>query len=76
MLSTLAIVVAGISLIIVSVTVYRNLPSEPTIVLKSDHGDIEVVPQVNSLTGANGPPPPSQYLEQVIVVDNELNLIL
>lgn len=78
MLSIIAIVVAGFSLTCIVVTVYRNLPSEPTIVLKSNHGDIEV----NSLTGANGPPPPSRppltpspSLQQV-VVENELNVIL
>ena len=38
MLSVLAIVIAGFSLTCVVVTVYRNLPSEPVIVLKSDHG--------------------------------------
>lgn len=43
MLSTLAIVIAGVSIVIVTVTAYRNLPDEP-IVIKSDHG-------------ANGPPP-------------------
>ena len=39
MLSVLAIVIAGFSLTCVIVTVYRNLPSEPTIVLKSNHGE-------------------------------------
>jgi hypothetical protein len=37
MLSIIAIVVAGFSLTCIVITVYRNLPSEPTIVLKSDH---------------------------------------
>ena len=37
MLSTLAIVIAGVSLVIVTVTVYRNLPSEPEIINKSNH---------------------------------------
>lgn len=49
MLSVLAIVIAGFSLTCVVVTVYRNLPSEPVIVLKSDHG----------------PPPPSQEIATV-----------
>jgi len=51
MISTLAIVIAGISIVIVTVTAYRNLPDEP-IVIKSDHG-------------ANGPPPPSQEIAMV-----------
>jgi hypothetical protein len=38
MLSILAIVVAGFSLTCIGITIYRNLPSEPEIVLKSDHG--------------------------------------
>ena len=59
MLSILAIVVAGVSLIIITITVYRNLPAEPEIVLKSDHG-------------ANGPPPPTQ---EIVVCDNEMNLL-
>lgn len=59
MLSVLAIVVAGVSLIIVTITIYRNLPTEPVIVLKSDHC-------------ANGPPPPTQELA---IVDSELNLL-
>jgi len=61
MLSVLAIVIAGFSLTCVIVTVYRNLPSEPTIVLKSEHG-------------ANGPPPPTS--QELVIADSELNLIL
>jgi hypothetical protein len=60
MISVLAIVIAGVSLVIVTITVYRNLPVEPVIVLKSDHGE-------------NGPPPPTQELA---IVDSELNLVL
>lgn len=60
MISVLAIVIAGVSLVIVTITVYRNLPVEPVIVLKSDHGE-------------NGPPPPTQ---EIVVCDNELNLVL
>jgi hypothetical protein len=60
MISTLAIVIAGVSLVIVCVTVYRNLPSESEIVLKSDHG-------------ANGPPPPST--QELTIVDSEMNLL-
>lgn len=64
MLSVLAIVVAGVSLVIVTITVYRNLPAEPVIVLKSDHGE-------------NGPPPSLPTIhEEIAVCDNELNLIL
>jgi len=61
MLSVLAIVIAGVSLVIVTVTVYRNLPVEPEIVLKSDHGP---------------PPSLSTIPEEMIVCNNELNLIL
>ncbi len=62
MLSIIAIVVAGFSLTCIVITVYRNLPSEPEIVLKSDHG-------------ANGsaPPTPSQELT---IADSEINVIL
>lgn len=63
MLSVLAIVVAGVSLVIVTITVYRNLPTEPVIVLKSDHG-------------SNGPPPPTLTThEEVAIVDSEMNLL-
>ena len=63
MLSVLAIVVAGVSLVIVTITVYRNLP-EPEIVLKSDHGE-------------NGPPPSLPTIhEEIAVLDHEMNIII
>jgi|VirMetMinimDraft_7_1064189.scaffolds.fasta_scaffold228922_2 hypothetical protein len=71
MISTLAIVIAGVSFIIVVVTAYRNLPTEFEIIRKSNHGEQEIC----STTGANGSPPPLLN-QQVLVVDNELNLIL
>jgi hypothetical protein len=64
MLSVIAIVVAGFSLTCIVITVYRNLPSEPVIVLKSDHG-------------TNGPapaPPPAPSLE--LAIDPEINVLL
>lgn len=64
MLSVLAIVVAGVSLVIVTITVYRNLPVEPVIVLKSDHGE-------------NGPPPSLPTIhEEIAVLDHEMNIII
>jgi len=71
MISTLAIVIAGVSFIIVVVTAYRNLPTEFEIIRKSNHGE----PIFHSTAGANGPPPPPSN-QQIAMVDSELNLIL
>lgn len=64
MLSILAIVVAGVSLVIVTTTVYRNLPNEPEIVRKSDHGPSAV------------PSLPTIKEEDLAICDHELNLVL
>ena len=64
MLSTLAIVVSGVSLMIVIITVYRNLPNEPVIISHSDHG-------------VNGPD--AKHISapaEVAICDHELNLVL
>ena len=63
MLSILAIVVAGISLVIVTTTVYRNLPSEPEIVRKSDHGS-SAIPSLPIIH------------EEIAICDHEMNLVL
>jgi len=68
MLSTFAIVIAGVSLIIVVVSMYRNSPNPVPII------DIE--------RGANGiieiqtTPPVECQTQEVAIVDAELNLIV
>lgn len=65
MLSALAIAVAGTSLVIVIITVYRNLPNEPVIVSHSDHG-ANGIEQKHISVSTN----------EVAICDHELNLVL
>lgn len=69
MLSTFAIVIAGISLIIVITTVYRNSPS-------IEINDIEInnmSPNIPIEMGDNGMVE-IQTIQEVAIVDSELNL--
>ena len=68
MISTIAIVVAGVSLIIVVVTIYRNT--------------LNPVPIIDTERGANGmveiqtTPTIECQTQEVAIVDSELNLIV
>jgi len=67
MISTIAIVIAGVSLIIVVVTMYRNT-SNPVAIIDTEMGSIVLTEGNNGMVECQ--------TTEVAIVDSELNLIV
>ena len=82
MLSTFAIVIAGVSLIIVVVSMYRNSPN-PVPIIDIERGANGII-EIQTTKGANPPFDPNDVPFgttfpkgcEVAIVDSELNLIV
>jgi len=68
MISTIAIVIAGLSLGIVVVYMYRNTPN-PVPIIDIERG-------ANGMVEIQTTPTPECQIEPIVIVDSELNLIV